>query len=284
MRQRRVRGIEEKLAQYSELILKPADRPEAALRFDGTLPAASQVALDEETTASSSYANLQAPIAAELLGSEKNFYNDRYVRWYQRLSEQYILPEGFERTYVEFGCGRGQFINALAENDPSGLYIGVEGCKTIVYRAIKKAKEASLENLYFIEEFINDASTAFEENSLHGMFLNFSDPWPKDRHADRRLTAPLKVNSYKQILKPGGFVALKTDNEPLYDYSFKVFEEAGFLIEKSTRSLEEISASSSEFSQQSLDVAARGLFTQTEYEQKFRASGLPIYYFLARKP
>ena len=252
MRQRRVSGIEEKLAEYSDLILKPKTLDDIPHQFDnGSLPTASQ-------------------------GDSVHVPHDRYVRWYQRLSEQFGIPSGYERIYAEFGCGRGQFITTIAKNDPDGLYIGVEGCKTIVYKAIKKAKATELNNVYFIDQFINEASTAFSENALAGIFLNFSDPWPKDRHADRRLTAPAKALSYRKILKPDGFVAFKTDKEDFFDYSYKVFEEAGYVIESTTRNLEATSSVCG------IDVAANGAATQTEYEQKFRALELPIYYFLAR--
>ena len=252
MRQRRVTGIEERLAEYSDLILKTGIRTEVTQRFDGTLPAAPE-------------------------GDSAYVPTDRYPRWYQRRSEQFEIPAGYDRIYAEFGCGRGQFINSIAEKDPDGLYIGIEGCKTIVYKAIKKTKIAELKNVFYIDQFINYASMAFEKESFAGIFLNFSDPWPKERHSERRLTAPAKALNYKRILKPDGFLALKTDNEALFNYSLKVFEVAGYYIESSSRNLEAVSANTG------IDVAANGKTTQTEYEQKFRAIGLPIYYFLARK-
>ena len=239
MRQRRVTGIEDKLAEFSDLILQHA-------------------------TESSADSSVQIPV-------------DRYPRWYQRRSEQFEIPAGFDRIYAEFGCGRGQFINSVAKNDPDGLYIGIEGCKTIVYKAIKRTKAAELKNIFYIDQFINYSSTAFDKESFDGIFLNFSDPWPKERHADRRRTAPAKALNYKRILKPDGFAALKTDNEALFDYSLKVFKESGYHIENSTRNLEAADPS------YGADPAKNGLITQTEYEQKFRALGMPIYYFLARK-
>jgi len=244
MRQRRVRGIEEKLAVYSDLILRAEGEFSEDLVCD--------------------------PL--------------RYTRWYQRRSELFVLPDGFGRVYAEFGCGRGLFINALAEKDTDGLYIGIEGCKTIVYQAVKKTGASALRNLFYIDEFINDAKSAFSENSLDGIFLNFSDPWPKDRHADRRLTAPDKAKSYLSVLKPGGFAALKTDNEPFFDYSLEVFMEAGYAIEYSTRNLSEQDGFSALAGLSALisGAAATGMATQTEYEQKFRALGQQIYYFLAR--
>ena len=251
MRQRRVTGIEQRLAPYADLILRPADS--ALVRTGNLLP------------------------------------NGKYVRWYQRVSEPYAIPDGFERVYAELGCGRGHFINTLAENDPDGLYIGVEGCKTIVLRAIEKTRAAGLGNLYYIDSFINDAATAFRDESLDGVFLNFSDPWPKDRHSERRLTAPAKTSGYKKVLKPGGFVSLKTDNEAFFDYSLKTFEEAGFSIKHCIRNLIIDMAVAEYFNAADKDshttlgdsISVLGRNTQTEYELKFRAMGKPIYYFKA---
>jgi len=226
MRQRHVSGIEEKLSAYEGLILRPK-AGKAAMQL---LP------------------------------------NGRPVRWYQRSSEFYALPDGFPRVYVEIGCGRGQFINAIAAEDPGALYIGIEGCKTIVARALEKTKDANLSNVYYIDAFINDAAGAFAEDAITGIYLNFSDPWPKDRHADRRLTSPEKAGAYYKILKPGGFVDLKTDGEAFFDYSLDTFVRTGFLIEDFTRDLK------------------AGETVPTEYEQRFRALGQPIFRFRATKP
>jgi len=257
MRQRRVSGIEDKLAEYAELVLQP-----------------------------------EAGAAAVQL-----LQNGRPVRWYQRTSERYILPEGFLGLYAELGCGRGLFINTLAEADPESLYIGVEGCKTIIHKAMARTRKDGLANVRYIDAFINDFAGAFSENSLDGLFLNFSDPWPKDRHAERRLTAPAKAKSYLCVLKPGGFVALKTDGEAFFDYSQKSFEEAGFIIESAARDLP-LAASDKgrdkgrRYSDRDKEGGSFclendphfGQSVPTEYELRFRALGQPIYHFIAKKP
>ena len=249
MRQRRVKGIDEKLAAYAGLILPgKANQGDAV----GCGQKDSGLCLD-------------APSPPDGFP----------VRWYQRTSPCYILPQGFERKYVEFGCGRGQFINALASEDPNALYIGVEGCKTIVIKAMEKTKAAGLKNIRYIENFINDASTAFEESSIDGVFLNFSDPWPKERHAGRRLTAPEKAGAYLRVLKKGGLAVFKTDGEVFFKYSLASFAEAGFRVIGSAC---ELAASAL-----SADIADRVVATPTEYEQRFRALGAPIYHFIAIK-
>jgi len=163
----------------------------------------------------------------------------------------------------------------MAAEDPEGLYIGVEGCKTIIIRAIEKTKAASLLNTRYIDSFVNDAGAAFGENALAGIFLNFSDPWPKDRHADRRLTAPSKAEAYCRVLSPGGFVSLKTDGKDFFEYSMESFADAGFSIAGSSC---EIAKNINE-----KDIAERAFLTPTEYELKFRSEGKSIYHFTALK-
>ena len=235
MRQRRVTGIEERIAPYADLIL--------------------------QGDYSSSEVFFNHPAGA---GTKNTFY---YPRWYQRPSPEYVLPEGFSRTYVELGCGRGRFINALAAADPEGLYIGAEGCRTIVIRALEKTRAGGLSNVRYIDSFINDITTAFAEESLDGLFLNFSDPWPKERHAERRLTSPSKASNYFQTIKSGGVVVFKTDGEAFYDYSRAAFLSAGFIITE----------------QDAKGIAARAAETPTEYEIKFRSEGKPVYSFTAAK-
>ena len=312
MRQRRVTGIEERLAPFADLILQGANGMSS-----GNSPPEPDDADDTSSTGQ---------------GENAAAYP---LRWYERGSPHYMIPEGFGRVYVELGCGRGRFINALAAEDPEGLYIGVEGCKTILIRALEKTRQAGHANIRYIDGFINDAASAFSEGLLDGIFLNFSDPWPKIRHAERRLTAPAKAAAYRDILRPGGFVSLKTDNESFFKYSLEAFTDAGFVIEasESTASpadsfitgashsdyISDVAergavlpanhcttgASHSDYisdvaergavlpaddcttgashSDYISDVAERGAGTQTEYEMKFRARGLPIYYFKATK-
>jgi len=233
MRQRRVGGIDERLAPYKDLILSGED--------------------------------VRAPAAT-----------DRPVRWYQRSSPRYALPEGFERVYAEFGCGRGRFINAMAAEDPEGLYIGIEGCKTIVISALAKTRAAALTNVRYIDAFMNDAGAAFGEGTLSGLFLNFSDPWPKDRHADRRLTAPAKAEAYMRILASGGFASFKADGEPFFEYSLAAFAEAGFEIAGAACDIATAVCDT--------DIADRAAATPTEYELKFRGLGRQIYSFTAIRP
>jgi len=261
MRQRRVKGIDEKLAGYADLILQP----DAAVAPDSAEGYAKADGLSVESVELLQAGGFSVGAAVESARKGPQIPEGRAVRWYQRPSPGYAVPDGFGRAYAEFGCGRGGFINAVAEADPDGLYIGIEGCKTIVISALAKTRAAGFQNIRYIDAFVNDASSAFGDEALDGIFLNFSDPWPKDRHADRRLTSLPKASAYFSILKPGGFIKFKTDKEAFFEYSLRSLTQAGFRIVRETRDLPE------------------GETTPSEYEQKFRALGLPIYYIEAVK-
>ena len=251
MRQRRVTGIEERLEPYADLILRGTA---------GTGAFRDLVGREKDKSAESP----RLPASGV-----------KHPRWYQRPSPRYELPEGFGHIYAEFGCGRGLFINAMAEADPEGLYVGIEGCKTIVIRGLEKTRAKGLSNVRYIDDFINDAVAAFGTETLSGVFLNFSDPWPKDRHADRRLTAPKKAEAYYRTLTPGGFVSFKTDGEKFFTYSLAAFSEAGFQIAGAACDIATAVPLAG--------PAERAALTPTEYELKFRAENKPIYRFTAIK-
>jgi len=263
MRQRRVRGIEERLAPYADLILRAAAAPGSPcdhLGGEKEMPAGTQ---KEPSLLCSD--NPRVSASEDIL----------HARWYQRPSLRYELPGGYERVYAEFGCGRGLFINTMASEDPDGLYIGIEGCKTIIIRGLEKTKAAGLSNVRYIDAFVNDAVSALGCGTLGGLFLNFSDPWPKDRHADRRLTAPGKAEKYMSVLKDGGFVSFKTDGEAFFKYSLETFTNAGFHIAGAACDIAALAYEPG--------IAERGAAVQTEYEIKFRALGKPVYHFTGIK-
>lgn len=185
--------------------------------------------------------------------------------------------------FVEIGCGKGQFINAHADLYPERNYIGIEGQRSVLLRAIEKTaararggEEASLVsptpecagNILYIGEFVGDLTEIFTERELSGIYLNFSDPWPKDRHAKRRLTHIDRLKSYFKVLKDGAFVEFKTDNDALFEFSLTQIEEGGYFIEEITRDLK-----NSAYSPQNIT---------TEYENKFMLAGKNINYVKIR--
>lgn len=169
-----------------------------------------------------------------------------------------------KELYLEIGCGKGNFIIKKAMENPDKNFLAIEGQETVILRALEKAAELKLPNLKFMLNFVHNMSDLFEEGQLSGIYLNFSDPWPKARHAKRRLTYRERLKDYAWALKKGGFVEFKTDNDALYDSALEEIEAAGFEITEETRDLH-----SSRYESR---------LTTTEYEDKFRAKGKNINY------
>ncbi len=166
--------------------------------------------------------------------------------------------------YLEMGCGRGQFVTTLAAQNPEGFYVGVEGLSTVVLRALELTEELALPNVKFITEYIFQPEEFFAPGELSAIYLNFSDPWPKARHAKRRLTYRKYLEAYSRILKPGGALEIKTDNDDLFAFTLEELEASPFRIEEMTHDLH------------STDLPAR--LATTQYEDKFRGQGKNIHY------
>ena len=164
--------------------------------------------------------------------------------------------------FIEIGMGKGQFITTLAKNNPDINYIGIEKYSSVLVRAIEKQTELELPNLKFIRMDAENINDVFAENEVDGIYLNFSDPWPKDRHAKRRLTSRQFFARYEKLLKPEGKIQFKTDNSALFDFS-----------------LEEVEATNFKATEVSYDLhnsAWNEGNVMTEYEERFSAKGNPI--------
>lgn len=165
--------------------------------------------------------------------------------------------------HIEIGMGKGQFIIELAKRNPDINYIGIEKYSSVLVRAIeKREQEPELLNLFFIRidaEYITDV---FDKDEVGLIYLNFSDPWPKDRHAKRRLTSAHFLSLYDQFLSPEGKIIFKTDNRGLFDFSMEQIPEAGWILESYTYDLHNSSYNEGNI--------------MTEYEAKFSQMGTPI--------
>lgn len=168
--------------------------------------------------------------------------------------------------YLELGCGKGQFLISRAQSSCGVNLIGIEGQDSVLLRALEKANAAEIANIRFVHMFVRDVRDLFEDGELSGIYLNFSDPWPKARHAKRRLTYGEYLLRYKQILTKDGFIAVKTDNDDLFDFTLEEAGRVGLEIKEMTRDLH------------NSDYPARK--RTTEYEDKFRAAGKTINYVL----
>ena len=164
--------------------------------------------------------------------------------------------------HIEVGMGKGKFIMELARTNPEINYIGIERYSTVMLKALQKREQLQLSNIYFMCVDAKNMAEIFEPGEVARIYLNFSDPWPKDRHAKRRLTSPQFMEVYDKILSKDGRVEFKTDNRGLFDYSLESVPEAGWKILEST------------FDLHHSDMAEGNVMT--EYETKFAAEGKPI--------
>ncbi len=121
--------------------------------------------------------------------------------------------------HVEIGMGKGKFIYELASNNPKINYIGIEKFDSAIVKALEKVIETPLANLYLLRTDANILTELFPQNSIDRIYLNFSDPWPKERHAKRRLTHKDFLKRYQEVLKPKKEIHLKTDNLAFFRYS-----------------------------------------------------------------
>ncbi|AUJ25949.1 MULTISPECIES: tRNA (guanosine(46)-N7)-methyltransferase TrmB [Virgibacillus] len=164
--------------------------------------------------------------------------------------------------HLEIGTGKGQFIVEMARQYPDVNFIGIEVAKSIIVTAAQKVVDAEMPNIRLIHVNAENLTDLFARDELSLIYLNFSDPWPKNRHEKRRLTYYTFLEKYQQILKPNGEIVLKTDNMGLFEYSLESFSQNGLQIEEVNLDLHGID-----------DPTNR----MTEYEEKFTAKGQPIY-------
>lgn len=190
-------------------------------------------------------------------------------------SSRFVVHEPFEQRgkwnevfgssnpiQIEIGMGKGQFMMQLAAQNPEINYIGIEKYSTVLLRAVQKMEVQEITNLRLIRMDAEEICEVFGKGEVSKIYLNFSDPWPKDRHAKRRLTSPRFMAVYDKILKQDGNVEFKTDNRELFEYSLQAISEAGWTVDWHTFDLHH-----SEYSTDNV---------MTEYEAKFSAQGKPI--------
>ena len=164
--------------------------------------------------------------------------------------------------HIEIGMGKGTFIIESAKRNPDINYIGIEKYSSVRFRALEKMEEEELKNLIFIRMDAEYIENVFDKEEVSNIFLNFSDPWPKERNAKRRLTSDRFLKRYTNIMKKDGRVIFKTDNNDLFEYSVETARECGWNIEALTRDLH-----NSEYNEDNII---------TEYEKKFSGLGSKI--------
>ena len=170
--------------------------------------------------------------------------------------------------YIEIGMGKGDFIYQNALKHPENNYIGIEKFPSVLAAAINKInKNQSLPNLKLMHFDAIELENVFENGEIDHLFLNFSDPWPKKRHAKRRLTSSAFLNVYRRLLKKDGVIEFKTDNRGLFEYSLVSLNQYPLDLETVNLDLHHSPENETNI--------------MTEYERKFCKKG-PIYKLVAR--
>ena len=198
----------------------------------------------------------------------------KYKPWAKPYLEEHVevmcpfdKVNDYKDCYLEIGSGKGQFLLEMAKKYPDITFIGVEMNVTCAGFTAKKLVENEITNAKLVCANAQVMTPIIKDNSIEGIFLNFSDPWPKKRHAKRRLTSNSFLSEYYRILKKNAKLIFKTDNYDLFTYSLEMIEESPFNL---------VEANYSYDGKDEFDAC-------TEYEKNFRELGQPIYRLILEK-
>jgi len=173
----------------------------------------------------------------------------------------------YSALWVELGCGKGRFTAETAEQNPQALLVAIEKVADAMIIGMERAFDKGIENVRFIDTDVLALPVIFAPGEVDRIYLNFSDPWPKNRDAKHRLTSPGFLELYESVLKPEGEIHFKTDNKPLFEYSVETFASEGWTLSEVTRNLHE-----------------NGIVgVMTDYEAKFYEQGITINRLVAKK-
>lgn len=164
--------------------------------------------------------------------------------------------------HIEIGMGKGLFITTLAMQNPDINYIGIEKYSSVIIRAFDKRDTLEINNLIFMRLDAENITDFFDAGEVSRIYLNFSDPWPKDRHAKRRLTSHQFLSRYDKILDNNGYIQFKTDNSSLFEFSVKEIQRSGWVLNDINYNLHKDGPAPDN--------------VMTEYEKKFYNIGTPI--------
>ncbi|MEG0941228.1 MAG: tRNA (guanosine(46)-N7)-methyltransferase TrmB [Oscillospiraceae bacterium] len=173
----------------------------------------------------------------------------------------------YSALWLELGCGKGRFTADTAAQNPNIFLVAVEKVADAMIIGMERVFDSGIENVRFIDTDVVNLPEIFNCGEVDRIFINFCDPWPKNRDAKHRLTSPSFLKLYEHVLKAEGEIHFKTDNSPLFEYSVERFLEAGWTLSELTRNLHENGP----------------VGVMTDYEAKFHAQGVPINRLVAKK-
>ena len=208
-------------------------------------------------------------------GSREVIAESRYVVPEESLHDMpgkwHALFGNQQPIHLEIGMGKGKFIHTMAMEHPEINYLGIEKYSTVLLRAVQKMEAMELPNLKFLRMDAEEITQVFGPGEVDRIYLNFSDPWPKDRHAKRRLPSREFLARYDKILVDGGRIEFKTDNRVLFDWAVEQLEDTKWKADLITYDLH-------------ADPALLEGNVMTEYEERFSSMGNPICkYIISRK-
>lgn len=180
-------------------------------------------------------------------------------KWHERFNNENPI-------HIEVGTGKGRFIIETAKKFPEINFIGIELQTSVLLAVLEKQLEEELPNLQLLQANAADLLNFFEEGEIKRIYLNFSDPWPKNRHEKRRLTYTSFLSTYEKILDTAGELIFKTDNQGLFEYSLVSFSTYGMKLKDVKLDLHQSEVEDN---------------IMTEYEEKFSQKGNRIYRVIA---
>ncbi|MDY3109356.1 MAG: tRNA (guanosine(46)-N7)-methyltransferase TrmB [Lachnospiraceae bacterium] len=198
-------------------------------------------------------------------GSRENIQASKYVvqEYREQKGKWRELFGNDHPIHIEIGMGKGRFLMDMATLHPEINYVGIEKYSSVLLRGIQKQEELQLPNVMFIRMEAEYITEVFAKDEVDRIYLNFSDPWPKDRHAKRRLESREFLKRYNEILVPEGVVEFKTDNMDLFEFALEEVEPAGWKLRQWTKDLHH-------------DPKMNAGNVMTEYEERFSSMGNPI--------
>lgn len=188
---------------------------------------------------------------------------------YKGLWKQQVFQNN-NLLHIEIGMGKGQFLSELAKRHKDINFLGIEKYSSVLLRALEKRETLELTNLYYLRFDAEKITELFDQGEIDKIYLNFSDPWPKDRHAKRRLTSCEFLSKYHLFLKKEGKLAFKTDNRSLFDFSIEEAKINNWELQLVTYDLH-----NSPYCEGNI---------MTEYEERFSSMGNPICHFISSAP
>lgn len=196
--------------------------------------------------------------------SDKNMKRAALTPEYLELS---AIFKNDNPVFLEIGCGKGKFICETAKQNPSVNFIACEKISNVLIEALERVKEEGIKNVYFLNCAAEVLQKYLREGSVAGIYLNFSNPLPKEGYKKQRLTHPRFLRIYKSLLKRGGEIIQKTDDRAFYEFSLESFKQEGFEIISVCEDLKSHPVEG--------DV-------ETEHERRFKEMGKPIFRTVAR--